>query len=217
MSYPPVIAVVLTVIFAVTGAAGIYRVAFALDSIDRASNILHLVMSVAMVSMPWAWGLKVFPADAQIVVFSVATAFYLALLVLRPDAVAGPVAGHHSRPPLLAYHAAMMGSMIVMGVMMRGMGGIGNISGDSGGMKGSSGGSVPRMVHPMKHSPGMTMHLSTWESATSIVLGIGSALAAVWFVVDLVRMLRMTQRHHTCDVAVSALMAIGMSIAFNAM
>lgn len=208
------IAVALTVIFAVTGVAGVYRIIFALDTIDRISNILHLVMSVAMLSMPWAWSLRIFPADVQIVVFSLATAFYLALLILRPDAIAGPTVGHHSRPPLLAYHAVMMGSMIVMGVLMRGMG---SMSEARGGRTGSGGGSMPRMGHPMNHSPGMMMQISAWESVTSIVLGIGFALAAVWFVIDLVRMLRMAQRRHTFDVAVSALMAIGMSLAFTAM
>lgn len=220
MSYSPAIAVLLTVLFTLTGAAGIYRSIFAMDAIDRVSNFIHLMMSVAMLSMPWSWGLKVFPAVEQIVVFSLAAALYLALLIIRPQAVAGPTAGHHSKPTLLAYHAAMMGSMIVMGVMMLDMGGMSDMDGVSGGnsdMKVLGG-----MTHPSTHSSGMSMHLSTWETVLSIMLGGGFVIATLWFLVDLARGLRTSQqrtsdRRRTFDTSVSVLMAAGMSVAFFAM
>lgn len=217
MSYSPAIAVLLTVLFTLTGVAGIYRSVFAVDVIDRVSNIVHVVMSVAMLSMPWSWGLKMFPAIEQIVVFSLAAAFYLALLILRPQAVAGPSAGHHSKRELLAYHAAMMGSMIVMGVLMLDMGGMSDMSSDSERMKGMGG-----MTHPATHGSGMSMHLSTWETVVSIMLGAGFVIATLWFLVDLARGLqasrsRTSDRRRTFDTSVSVLMAAGMSIAFFTM
>lgn len=210
MSYSPAMSVLLTVLFTLTGLAGIYRSIFALDPIDRTSNIVHLVMSFAMLSMPWSWGLQIFPAGWQIVVFSVAAAFYLILLIIRPHAVAGPAAGHHSRPSLLGYHALMMGSMVVMGVMMRDMGGMSDAS-DRNPMKGMDG-----MTKTAGNSGGMSMQTSTWETVTSVMLGIGFGLAALWFLADLARGLGESDRRRTFDTSVSALMAIGMSVAFFA-
>lgn len=210
MSYSPAIAVLLSVLFTLTGVAGVYRSIVAIDTIDRISNIVHLVMSVAMLSMPWSWGLTIFPAAEQITVFSLAAACYLALLIIRPQAVAGPTAGHHSTPILLAYHATMMGSMIVMGVLMLDMGGMSDTSGMSG------------MTHPATHSSDVSMHLSTWETAVSVILGAGFAVATLWFLLDLARGLRTSRLrtsgpHRTFDTSVSVLMAAGMSIAFFAM
>lgn len=212
MSYSPAIAVLLSVLFALTGVAGVYRSIFAIDAIDRISNIVHLVMSIAMLSMPWSWGLKIFPAAEQIALFSLAAACYLALLVVRPQAVAGPTAGHHSTPTLLAYHATMMGSMVMMGVFML----------DMGGMSDMSGSDMSGMTHPVTHSSGVSMHLSTWETAVSVILGAGFAVATLWLLLDLARGLRASRSrtsvpHRTFDTSVSVLMAAGMSIAFFAM
>lgn len=211
MSYSPTVAVLLTALFGVTGIAGIYRSVLALDGIDRASNIVHLVMSFAMLSMPWSWGLTIFPAGWQIAVFSVATAFYVAVLVIRPQAVAGSTAGHHSRPSLLAYHAAMMSSMVLMGIVMLDTDGMSGMAGTTR-LKGTN-----EMARPAASGGSMSMHLSTWENIASVILGVGFVAAALWFLVDFACGLRMSDGRRTFDAGVSALMAVGMSVAFFAL
>lgn len=203
MSYSTPTSVVLTVVFAITAAGYLL---FALrgrtNAVSRISDVLHLLMSIAMLAIPWGWGSVVAPPVAQIVVFSLATAFYLVLLVGGDR-----VGAHEHHGPggsarlVVGYHVVMMAAMVVMGAMMTGMH---PAAGSS--MPGMSmGGSGGRMSGGM--APG-------W-SAVSWLLAVVFAVATLWLIVRLVGALRARAgRLAVADAALLTLMSAGMALAF---
>lgn len=204
----PVLQWSITVLFAVTGLYSLFRIAIAHSGIDRSSNILHLLMSVSMLSMPWSWGMAV-PMYWQMAVFGLAALWYLALSVLKPTAEAGPGDGHHSSRGLLLYHAFMMASMVWMAfVMDRAMAGM------------SGGAEMPGMDMPGMDMSGMSVDSSwtAWTSAVSITLAVVFIMAALWLAsrsaVQIARGAWARQRLLIVDPAFSALMAAGMALYF---
>lgn len=197
MSFSPATAVILTVLFSVTGIGYLVR---ALrgggGSIGRTSDVLHVVMSFAMLAMPWAWGMTVLPPVLQMFVFGLATLFFAGLLFVGPTV--GEATDHHSGFGPLAYHVVMMGSMIVMAIMMNGMA--------SGG-----GASMPGMV--MSGSRVDTSGTDAWTGVAGVVFVVVFAAGAVW---QLVRLVRPAHMHPGARVnsALLLLMSGGMALAF---
>ncbi len=197
----------VSILFAATGIYYLVRVVIAISWIDRINNLTHVLMSIVMISMPWGW-YSVFPASAQIVVFTLAALWYVFLALFRPGSEAALLAGHHSSSArLLWYHAFMMATMAWMAVAMSPSGPSMNM--DTHGTTSMSMG-----------SDGMTMTGSApWAIVVSIVLGVVFAIAAAWFIVHLViHAGRRASGPHPVlailDVAAGAVMPSGMAVAF---
>ncbi|MFT4123641.1 MAG: DUF5134 domain-containing protein [Microbacteriaceae bacterium] len=164
----------------------------------RLSYLAHLVMCVAMATMPWSWSAAV-PAIATITVFSLFTLGYLGLAVVAPTEAA-PGEEHHGSRLLAVYHAAMMSAMVWMSVLMTMLadaaGGMSGMSGTGMSGTGMSGTSMSDtgMSHTGMHGTGMhgTDASGIWQLApwALVVTGAYVALFAVAAVVFLVRLLR---------------------------
>ncbi|ASO21230.1 hypothetical protein FHR81_002199 [Actinoalloteichus hoggarensis] len=79
----------------------------------RISALTHVLMCVAMIAMAWPWGMSV-PLTPQLVVFSLATAWFLALTVGRLRAgreLAGGLSAH-------VHHTLMAAAMVWMLAIM---------------------------------------------------------------------------------------------------
>jgi hypothetical protein len=195
------LSVLLTVLFTVT-ALGYLGFAFLPGStgISRVSDVFHVLMSVAMLAMPWSWGMTLAPPTLQIIVFAVATLFYLVLTLTR-----GRYGSHDHHGPggsgrlVLGYHVVMMAAMVVMGVMMLPMAG--------GAM------SMPEMD---MDSGGHSMH-GSWSRWTPIswILVVVFAAATVWMLVRVIASARVLQHPLArLDGVLLLLMSAGMALAF---
>src|SRR5882757_8455617 len=117
------LSVLLTVIFAVTGAYSLLRWASLRADVaghhgDRVAELSHLVMSVAMIAMVWAYGGPIGNA-AQIVLFTVLAGYFLTRLPVgrRGARLTGcPAPGFH-----LLMCASMVWMVAAMPLLMRGM------------------------------------------------------------------------------------------------
>ncbi|AOS64204.1 DUF5134 domain-containing protein [Actinoalloteichus hymeniacidonis] len=94
------------------------------DLPGRVSALTHLVMCVAMIAMTWPWGMSV-PATPQLVFFTLAAAWFLALAVgrMRAEPADGlsSTARRRGLPSGLAsqlHHSLMMAAMVWMIVIM---------------------------------------------------------------------------------------------------
>ncbi|WP_243790061.1 DUF5134 domain-containing protein [Saccharopolyspora gloriosae] len=105
---------ILTVLFTATAAWCAFSATRpALRPSDRLSSVSHLVMSLLMIAMTWPWGMSV-PATPQVVLFSVATVWFVALTALRV-----PCAHGYGSPRLAhLHHAVMSAAMVWMVAMM---------------------------------------------------------------------------------------------------
>lgn len=178
----PALAWTFTVWFTATGVVSLVALVRSRTWSDRGSYFAHVLMSLSMAIMPWAWSTAA-PPLLQILVFTIAALWYVGLAVFRPRTHAGPEAGgHHSGPLLLAYHAAMMAAMVWMSALMTMM------------MGGSTGDGMPD--HGGMSMPGMDMAggamTGLWQQpawVVAITLGFVAlfAVATVWFLVDLAR------------------------------
>lgn len=199
MSYSPAVSVILTIVFAVTGTGYLLRVVRGSgsgDGIGRMSDVMHVVMSMAMLAVPWSWGMTYLPPGLQMLVFGLATAFYLALFVAGP--VSAEATDHHAGRATLAYHVVMMGSMIVMAVMMSGMG---------------SGGSMSMPGMDMSGGATDMGGATSWTRVASVVFAVVLAAGALW---QLVRLVRPAHEHSGArvDAALLLVMSAGMALAF---
>ena len=198
MPYSPVVAVILTVLFSVTGIGYLVRaIRDGGGAIGRTSDILHIVMSIAMLAMPWAWGMTFLPPPLQMFLFGLATLFFVGLLFVGPSA--GEATDHHSGCASLVYHVVMMGSMIVMAVMMSGM---------------SSGSAMSMPGMDMGSGSGMDMSgSSAWTSVVSVIFVVIFAVGAIW---QLIRLFRPAHVHvgARTNAALLLAMSAGMAVAF---
>jgi hypothetical protein len=194
----PLTASVAATVFSLLGLWFTGRVVTGRDVPDRVSNLLHLLMSGAMLAMPWSWGL---PALPQVVVFSAGAFWYAGAALFRPssDARLGLGHGAHGRVAGLWYHAGMMLAMVWMAVAMIPA----TASADPGGMAG--------MTHAAAAGTALTGDVP-WALAVSIALGACFAGAAVWLAALLIREAAGAAHHlEVADLAASTLMAAGMS------
>lgn len=202
MSYSLPLSVLLTVLFTVT-ALGYLGFAFRPGSteVSRLSDILHVLMSVAMLAMPWPWGLTLAPPTMQIIVFAVATLFYLVLTL-----GSGRYGSHEHHGPggsgrlVLGYHVVMMAAMVVMGVMMLPM----------------AGGAAMSMPEMDMGSSGHIVHVS-WSGWTPIswILVVVFTATTLWILVRLTTSARVRQHPLArLDGVLMLLMSAGMALAF---
>jgi hypothetical protein len=141
--------VVFTIVFAVTGLYSLVRFAALVSGAsadgDRVAELAHLLMSIAMIAMTWAYsgGPDTASGVVQIVVFGLIGVWFL-IRFARPGRCRGY--GHGRRES--AYHLVMAGAMVWMvaampvlmsGVGMASMSAGGGAHGDHGSMAGMEG------------------------------------------------------------------------------
>lgn len=206
-----VIAVLLSVVFVVTGAYSIYGIATSHTARDRISYGAHTLMSAAMFCMIWPWGQELFLLP-QIVIFTAATVWFI-VLAAAPASPEGHLAtGHHDGRRRLLYHAGMMAAMVVMAFAMIGM---------NSGMRSSASsmdmGSMPGM--DMSGSGG-GMVSPLWVSVVSLALAIAFGIAALYFIGSTLKSAtaehasERSGRRRTADASWNLLMAVGMAALF---
>lgn len=211
----------VTVLFAASAAYCLLRIVIGASATDRANSFVHFVMSVTMACMPWPAYTSV-PSILPIIVFSAAALWYLALAMFRRDPAASDAAAHHAGSALLAgYHALMMIGMVWMAVAMM------PVTSAADSMSGSMSGSMsmPGMHDHAGHgeSMGPMTGSADWAVALSIGWGVLFALAAVWFLVRLIRQavsaptLAGRAGIEALDSLLSLVMAAGMSLSFLAL
>lgn len=215
-------AVLVTVLFALVAAWNLARLAIGYSWVDRLSNGVHLVMAGTMLLMPWA-AYGHLPASAQIVFFTAAALWYVYLALFVPHAQAGPGEGHHDGPALLWYHAGMMAAMVWMAVAMSPVPGVAMAGADGGskhGMAGMPGMSMGDASSGGADSAMMMTGSAHWAVVISWVLGVLLGVAAVWFLVRLIRQaiaadeFRGRPLIRVVDSLANVLMAAGMGAAF---
>lgn len=218
----PRFAWVLSVGFAVLGTISLIAALRARVAADRVSYGLHVLMSVGMIAMPWAWGMSI-PVSLSVAVFTAASLWYAFQAVFRPASAAGPGDGHaHHGPILLWYHAVMMAAMVWMAVLMSIMVELSGTGVDPpaamAGMTGMTGGAS---MAGMSASTPMAVNISlpAWSVAVTVAFVLQFAAAALWYLVRLVRAPASNPRLHPAlppvfDTLLSFAMAIGMGAGF---
>jgi hypothetical protein len=195
----PLTATVASIVFSTLGVWFAGRVVTGRDVPDRVSNLLHLLMSGAMVAMPWSFAA---PALPQVVVFSAGAFWYAGAALFRPssDALLGLGHGAHGRVAGHWYHAGMMLAMVWMAVAMIPA----TASADLGGMAGMTHGGAAIGSAMTGDEP--------WALAVSIALGAAFAGATVWLAGLLIQEAAgPARRLEVADLAASTVMAAGMS------
>ncbi|MCP1503139.1 putative membrane protein [Curtobacterium herbarum] len=202
MSHSLPLSVLLTVVFTATAVGYLgFTVRPGSTGVSRLSDVFHVLMSVAMLAMPWSWGMTLAPPVLQVIVFAAATLFYLVLTLGH-----GPYGGHEHHGPggsgrlVVAYHVVMMAAMIVMGVMMLPMASGTAMSMPGMDMTGGSGG----------------LH-AAWAGWTPIrwVLVVVFAAATVWLLVRVTASTRVRQHPLArLDGVLLLLMSAGMALSF---
>ncbi|UAJ81732.1 DUF5134 domain-containing protein (plasmid) [Leifsonia sp. ZF2019] len=211
----PALAWTFTAWFTVTGAVALVALVRSRSRADRGSYLAHVLMSLSMAIMPWAWSTAV-PPLLQIVVFTVAAVWYAGLAVFRPRVHAGPeTGGHHSGPLLLSYHAAMMAAMVWMSALMTLMMG-GSTSGPGMHMHGGD-------MAGMASGASMTdlWQQPVWAVVITLAFVLLFAVATVWFLVELTSAPGSSRGTEPLSPIVQTLlnfvMAIGMGVSFFVM
>jgi len=203
----PATALLVSILFAITGSYYLVRTLIGFSWPDRISNLAHVPMSIVMVAMPWPW-VSVFPTILQITVFTLAALWYAFLVLFRSTAPSDPY-GHHTSTSVLRYHGAMMAAMVWMAVAMSASA---PVEADE-----------PGMSMSMPAGSGWTSMTGSapWGIAISTGLGALFAIAAAWLIVRLILLavgrLGEVSAVRVLDATASLLMASGMSIALLAL
>lgn len=185
------------------------------------SQLLHVVMAVAMAVMAWPWGAAL-PTLAPMVFFLLATVWFVAV-TMSPAAAGHRLAG--------SYHALMMLAMAWMYAVMNGRLLPGQAS-DTGEVAGSAAGSSGHAGHAGMNMPGMEMpgmDLPAAEAAGGYPVYVSTlnwvctllfALAAVFW---MYRYLAVRMDRSPADagrplgILCQSMMAAGMAIMFGVM
>jgi hypothetical protein len=115
MTESPLLRWILTVLFIATAAWFLLQaLRRGLCVSERISSTSHVAMSVLMVPMAWPWGMHL-PATPQIVLFGLATLWFLALAIGSARFRAGR--SHGGRLAQL-HHAVVMAAMVWMVALM---------------------------------------------------------------------------------------------------
>jgi hypothetical protein len=188
-----------TLVFAILALYSGYRViADWKRPLQAVGHGLHVVMAADMAAMPWPWWVEI-SRPLQIVVFAVAAAWFLVLLVLQVRRVIPrrAIGGHG--PWHGVGHGVMMLAMVWMVTVMSPL----NASAISG--RGDE--AAPASGHA--HSS-----LSAWPALTGVATTAALVVAGVILLVELVECVRgqaRTWRGHTGDVGSGTVMSIGMA------
>ncbi|NMH98449.1 DUF5134 domain-containing protein [Pseudonocardia acidicola] len=194
MNFPLPLAVALTVLFAITGAYSLVRWASLVSARsvrggDPLTELFHLVMSVAMVAMTWAWSGSL-GDRVQIIVFTGFGVYFLWRL-----GIAGRtgVRSGHGRIEL-GYHVLMAAAMVWM------VAGMPVLMGTSSGGAAHAGHSGSAGMASMPDMPGMPMSTAAmsgtpmsagatpaWAVGLSVLLSAALLGAAVMWGVRVLR------------------------------
>lgn len=178
------LSVVFTLVFVATGVYSLVRLARLLagggDGGDRLVELFHLVMSLGMIAMAWAWtgGPTTTGGVLQIVVFGVFTVWFTHRTAIRATAHGRLANGYH-----LVTGAAMTWMVAAMPLMMGMSGGV-QASGGHAGHHGS-GDDMPAMAG-MNQSAAATS-APAWVVVVSVVFVAVLVVAAGWWAVRAVR------------------------------
>lgn len=172
-------------------------------------DLLHLIMSVAMVAMAWPWGATL-PTTGPMVFFLLAAVWFVA--------VGFTGVGHRV---VNGYHALMMLAMAWMYAVMNGN----LLPGQGGTAHGAHDMKSPHTSMPGMDMSGMDASSSgggypAWIAAINWLCTIGFAIAALWWLYRCfaVRKAEPTQPwHRFLGAARQAMMAAGMAIMFGVM
>lgn len=173
---------VFTLVFAATAVYSLVRLSRLLAGEgapgDRLVEVFHLVMSLAMVAMTWAWtGGPATPSGVlQIVVFGGFTMWFAHRAVTRATAHGHVANGYH-----VAMGAAMTWMVAAMPVIMGMPAGMGSDEGHAG-HHGSGDASAMAGMDPSTAAPA-----PGWTVAVSVVLAVVLVVAAGWWAVRAVR------------------------------
>jgi hypothetical protein len=200
---------IVTALFVLSAAECLYAIATGRRVWTHiVSQLLHLVMALAMAVMAWPWGMAL-PTTAPMLVFAVAALWFVALTLAHP--------GHRG---INAYHAAMMLAMVWMYAVMSGS--LVPAPSDGTSQAGGLGGH-----HSMPGMPGMEMPDAADSTGTPpFITGVnwlcaaGFALAVFWWLYRyfVERKAEPSQpSHRFLGTASQAMMAAGMAITFGAM
>ena len=167
--------VVLTVLFGGSGLFLLAQLIRAREVRARVDDGTHVLMCVSMLAMTYPWG-DHWPVAPQLIVFGLATLWFLAQLFVPPAAGGHRHGAGAARIVALLYHAVMMAAMVWMvGLMPTLMGHSTAGTGDGGGMSGTS-------------MPGMTMpdQAGSGGFPRGLALALGWVLVVVFAVATLV-------------------------------
>jgi hypothetical protein len=179
-----VLSVVLTLVFAVTGVYSLVRLARLLADGgaggDRLVELFHLVMSLGMIAMAWAWtgGPTTAGGVLQIVAFGAFTVWFAHRITIRASAHGRLANGYH-----LATGAAMTWMLAAMPLMMGAPEGMQTSSGHAG--HAGSGDDMSAMAG-MDHSTTATS-APAWMVVVSLIFVVLLLAAAGWWALRAVR------------------------------
>ena len=164
----PVLSWIFTIVFLATGLYSVVRYALLTSGVerdgDRTVELSHLLMSIAMIAMAWAWtgGPGTASGILQLVVFGLFAVFFLA------QAVAG---GHDTT--VSADHVLMNGAMVWMVAARPALTGMSATAGGEGGGHaghGSGSGDMAGMAGMEPMAPPTWVTLVTWAFVVLLVL-----------------------------------------------
>lgn len=202
----PLLRWVVTVLFVV--AAGIFVTALASGRASgprRVSELLHVVMAVAMAVMAWPRGADL-PTTGPMIFFLLAMMWFVTAAVIEPD-----------HWPANIYHAAMMLAMGWMYAAMNGQILPGHGGGQQGGGHGHHG-AMPGMAMP--GADGAAPADPPYIGAVNWLWTVGFAAAALWWLYRCIPGRRAggpAARDGWAGPAAQAMMAAGMAIMFAVM
>ncbi|MGO2050692.1 MAG: DUF5134 domain-containing protein [Microbacterium sp.] len=183
----PVLQWVLTLTFSATAGYSALRLVNDRKPLLVVGDSLHLVMSLAMITMCWPWW-AVIPTLPQLLVFIAGTMWFVLVTVLQAQRrITRASLGGHSAWHQVT-HAIMMLAMVWMILAMPSVTGAAAHTHDHGG-------------------------LDLWAALTGVAITAALATAGVIFLVELIRCVRgrTTWLGHTGDVASGMLMSLGMA------
>lgn len=213
----------VTVLFVLAAAECLYALAVGnRRPATVVSQLLHIVMAVAMAVMAWPWGAAL-PTVAPMVFFLLATGWFVAVTA-SPLGTGHRIAG--------SYHALMMLAMAWMYAVMNGhvLPGQASYVADAGSAQSGASGhaghagmnmpgmDMPGMATPMADSSGLGY--PAYITTLNWVCTVGFGLAAAYW---LVRYLAMRMDREPSDAGVplgclcQSMMAAGMAIMFGVM
>ncbi|WP_269855523.1 DUF5134 domain-containing protein [Streptomyces sp. RPT161] len=142
---------------------------------ERVTHSVHALMGLAMIAMVWPWGMRL-PTTPQVVVFSLASAWFVASALLHGRWVWGSDGDGHPRLHGVP-HAVMMGAMAWMLAVMPGAT---HRSHGSGGSSGSMA-DMPGMDMPGSGGNAMPMSLHGVARPIAVALLVVFVVMALWW------------------------------------
>lgn len=212
------VGITVVVIFAFV--AGYYLVRLTMERALPAlvDDVVHLLMATVMILMPSGLSVRI-PAVIQLTIFTAAALWYIYRVLYGPRADI-ELAGHHSAPPRLIYHSAMMLAMAAMAMVMAPIG----YSSDAATSTMASMPGMPSMssMAGMSATGHDTADASMigdhpWAAGWMEAAGTAFSIATLWYLVRFLSSVRTPATRHVpvlFRTATDVLMALGMALTF---